>query len=70
MCHTNQEEKKELNPNDIVVMREFVDVFSEEIPGMPPQRAIDFIIDLAPRIAHNSKAPYRMAPNEMDELKA
>ncbi|XP_021718567.1 uncharacterized protein LOC110686258 [Chenopodium quinoa] len=57
------------NPENIEVVNEFLDVFSEEIPGMPPKRAIDFTIDLVPETAPISKAPYRMAPAEMSELK-
>ena len=56
-------------PEDIEVVKEFLDVFPEEIPGMPPQRTIDFTIDLVPGTAPISKAPYRMAPAEMSELK-
>ena len=51
-------------------MREFTDVFPEELPGLPPQRDIEFTIDLEPGTAPISKAPYRMAPAEMKELKA
>ena len=70
MCHISQEGKKEVNPNDIADVREFVDVFPEEIPGMPPQREIDFTIDLVPGTGPISKASYRMAPKEMEELKS
>ncbi|XP_021750656.1 uncharacterized protein LOC110716343 [Chenopodium quinoa] len=54
---------------DIEVVNEFLDVFPEEIPGMPPKRAIDFTIELAPGTSPISKAPYRMAPAEMSEVK-
>ena len=56
-------------PEDIEVVKEFLDVFPEEIPEMPPKRTIDFTIDLVPGTAPISKAPYRMAPAEMSELK-
>lgn len=52
-----------------MAVNEFLDVFLEEIPNMPPSRPIDFIIDLVPRIAPISKAPYRMALTKMSELK-
>ncbi|XP_057540557.1 uncharacterized protein LOC130818405 [Amaranthus tricolor] len=46
LCHIHQEGKKEEDPKDIAVVNEFLDVFPDEIPGMPPQRKIDFTIDL------------------------
>ena len=54
---------------DISVVREFLDVFPEDLPGIPPDREIDFQIELAPGIEPISKAPYRMAPLELKELK-
>ena len=48
----------------------FFDVFPDEIPGMPPQREIDFTIDLVSGTGPISKAPYRMAPKELEELKS
>ncbi|XP_074299612.1 uncharacterized protein LOC141630751 [Silene latifolia] len=45
------------------------DVFPDEIPGLPPQRDIDFGIDLKPGAGPISKAPYRMGPKELEELK-
>ena len=54
---------------DIPVVREFLDVFLEDLPGIPPDREIDFQIELAPGTEPISKAPYRMAPLELKELK-
>ena len=54
---------------DIPVVREFPDVFPEDLPGIPPDREIDFQIELAPRTKPISKEPYRMAPLELKELK-
>lgn len=51
------------------MVSEFLDVFLEEMPGMPPAREIDFTIDLLPGSAPIFKAPYRMAPAELEELK-
>ncbi|XP_074346472.1 uncharacterized protein LOC141685258 [Apium graveolens] len=56
------------NPEDIPVVRDFLDVFPEELPGLPPDRQIEFTIDLAPDTEPVSKAPYRMTPTEMREL--
>ena len=54
---------------DILVVREFSDVFPEDLPGIPQDREIDFQIELAPGTEPISKAPYRMAPLELKELK-
>ncbi|KZV43303.1 hypothetical protein F511_09286, partial [Dorcoceras hygrometricum] len=53
----------------VPVVREFPDVFPDEIPGFPPRREIDFSIELAPGTAPISRAPYRLAPVELKELK-
>lgn len=45
-------------------------MFPDELPGMPPQREIDFTIELLPGTAPVAIAPYRMAPAELRELKA
>jgi hypothetical protein len=55
--------------SDIPVVREFRDVFPDELPGLPPNREIEFAIDLEPGASPISKAPYRMAPAELKELK-
>nr|CAD1835720.1 unnamed protein product [Ananas comosus var. bracteatus] len=56
--------------DDIPVVREFRDVFPTELPGMPPDREVEFVIDLVPGTTPISKTPYRMAPAELKELKA
>ncbi|KAL5539165.1 hypothetical protein UlMin_046037 [Ulmus minor] len=63
---TTKEEKAK--PEDIPIVRNFVDVFPEELLGLPPDRAISFEIELLPGTAPVSKAPYRMAPAELKEL--
>ena len=50
-------------------MEEFLDVFLDELPGMPPVRDIEFIIKSLPRTAPIAKRPYRMGVNELEELK-
>jgi hypothetical protein len=47
----------------------YLDVFPEELPGMPPDRDIKFSIELLPRIAPISKRPYRMDVKDLFELK-
>ncbi|KAL5541347.1 hypothetical protein UlMin_045674 [Ulmus minor] len=58
------------NVEDVPIVRDFVDVFPEELPGLPPDREIQFEIELLPGTAPISKAPYRMAPAELKELQA
>jgi hypothetical protein len=53
----------------IKIVREFSYVFPEELPGMPPDREVEFVIDLLPRTAPISKRPYRMLAEELKELK-
>ena len=54
---------------DIPVVCEYPDVFPEELPGMPPDREVEFVIELKPGTTPISKWPYRMPPNELRELK-
>jgi hypothetical protein len=54
---------------NIRIVSEFPDVFSEELPGMPPDREIEFVIELVPDTAPIFKRPYRMAANLLVELK-
>ncbi|GJY87325.1 putative nucleotidyltransferase, ribonuclease H [Tanacetum coccineum] len=51
------------------VVRNFPDVFLDELPGLPPEREVEFTIELIPGAQPISKAPYRMAPVELKELK-
>jgi hypothetical protein len=55
--------------NEIGIVREYPDVFLEELPGMPPDRDIEFMIELLPETPPISKRPYRMPVNELVELK-
>jgi hypothetical protein len=55
--------------NNIRVVRDFPDVFPEELLGMPPDREVEFVIDLLPRTDRISKRPYRMSVEELKELK-
>jgi hypothetical protein len=54
---------------EIRVIQEYLDVFSEELPGMPPNRDIEFLIELLPGTPPISKRPCRMPINELVELK-
>ena len=66
-----------LNPEDEVrpdldlprVLCEYEDVFLDELPGLPPQRVVDFRIELHPGTSPISMTPHRMAPVELQELR-
>ena len=54
---------------EVPVVRDFPDVFPKELPGMPLDKAVEFIVDLIPGTSPISRRPYRMAPHELAELK-
>ena len=58
--------KKQLK--DVPIVKEFPEVFPEDLPGLPPTRQVEFQIELVPGAAPVAKAPYRLAPSEMEEL--
>ncbi|GJX81246.1 putative reverse transcriptase domain-containing protein [Tanacetum coccineum] len=50
---------------DVPIVRDFPEVFPEDLPGLPPARPVDFQIDLIPGAAPVARVPYRLAPSEM-----
>jgi hypothetical protein len=54
---------------DIPVVCEFSDVFPGDLPRLPPERDVEFVIELKPDTAPISRRSYRMPPNELVELK-
>ncbi|GJT37643.1 putative reverse transcriptase domain-containing protein [Tanacetum coccineum] len=68
--HVQEMEKKsdEKRLEDIPVVREFLKVFPEDLPDLPPVRQVEIQIDLMPGAAPVARAPYRLAPSEMQEL--
>jgi hypothetical protein len=60
---------KEIALDDIRVVQDFLDVFPEELPGMPPDRDIEFLIELLLGTPPISKRPYKMPVNELVKLK-
>ncbi|KAL2240784.1 UNVERIFIED_CONTAM: Transposon Tf2-12 polyprotein [Sesamum indicum] len=62
---------EKVNPmlEEIPVVRDFPEVFLDDLPGLPPHREVDFAIETLPGVAPISIAPYRMAPVELHELK-
>ena len=51
------------------VVNDILDVFLDDLPGMPPDRDIEFLVELLPRTAPIAKRPYRMGVDELEELK-
>ncbi|KAE8657890.1 Detected protein of unknown function [Hibiscus syriacus] len=60
---------REKRLEEIPIVREFPDVFLAELPGLPPDREVEFQIEVMPGTAPIAMAPYRMAPKELQELK-
>ena len=63
------EESKKPVLKDIPIVRDFLDVFPKDLLALPPNRQIEFTINLLPSTAPISKPPYRMTPIELEELK-
>jgi hypothetical protein len=57
------------NLEDIPIAREFLDVFSDDLLGMPPDQDVEFTIELQPGTSLISRRPYKMTPKELAELK-
>jgi hypothetical protein len=69
-CHYLSVDDKEANLiEDIRIVSEFPDMFPEELPGMPPERKVEFAIELIPGTAPISKRAYRVSGPELVELK-
>ena len=61
--------REQVNFKNIPVIREFPDVFPEELPGVPPEREVDLSIEVVQGTTPILRAPYRMAPTKLKELK-
>nr|GEV19329.1 putative reverse transcriptase domain-containing protein [Tanacetum cinerariifolium] len=57
-----------IKAQDVPVIRDFPEVFLEELSGLPPSRQVEFRIDLVPGVSPVARAPYRLAPSKMREL--
>ncbi|GJZ31900.1 putative reverse transcriptase domain-containing protein [Tanacetum coccineum] len=62
----DKSEKKRLD--NVPIVRDFPEVFPEDLSGLPPTRQVEFQIDLIPGVAPVARAPYRLAPSKMKEL--
>ncbi|GJT76383.1 putative reverse transcriptase domain-containing protein [Tanacetum coccineum] len=70
MVKETEDKSKEKRLEDVPTVRDFLEVFPEDLPGLPPIRQVEFQIDLVPGAAPVARAPYRLAPSEMEELSA
>ena len=66
MVDTRDESR--VSVSTVPMVREFLDVFPEDLPSVPPMRLVEFTIDLIPGATPISKASYRLAPLKMQEL--
>ncbi|GKC47331.1 putative reverse transcriptase domain-containing protein [Tanacetum coccineum] len=70
MVKETEDKSKEKRLKDVLTVRDFLEVFPEDLPGLPPIRQVEFQIDLVPGAAPVARAPYRLAPSKMEELSA
>ncbi|GKC08407.1 putative reverse transcriptase domain-containing protein [Tanacetum coccineum] len=63
-----QDKSEEKRLEDVPIVRDFPEVFPEDLPGLPPMRQVEFQIDLVLGAAPVARAPYRLAPSELQEL--
>ncbi|GJY60417.1 hypothetical protein Tco_0461074 [Tanacetum coccineum] len=64
----NKDKSKEKRLEDVPTVRDFPEVFPEDLPGLPLIRQVEFQIDLVLGVVPVARAPYRLAPSEMEEL--
>ncbi|GKC16387.1 hypothetical protein Tco_1013169 [Tanacetum coccineum] len=67
MVETGDKSKKK-QLQDVPIVKNFPEVFPEDLPGLPHTRQVEFHIDLVPGAAPVARAPYRLAPSKMKEL--
>ncbi|GKB82018.1 putative reverse transcriptase domain-containing protein, partial [Tanacetum coccineum] len=72
LAHVTTKEAKDKSDGkrleDVLIVRDFLEVFPEDLPGIPPARQVEFQIDLVPGAAPVARAPYWLAPSKMKEL--
>nr|GEV99389.1 hypothetical protein [Tanacetum cinerariifolium] len=68
MIQVMKKKSDEKRLEDIPVVKEFPNVFPEDLPGLPSVRQVEFQINLIPEPAPVARAPYRLAPSEIQEL--
>ncbi|XP_076896741.1 uncharacterized protein LOC143549831 [Bidens hawaiensis] len=65
---TDEAVEEEVSIDQIPIVRDFPEVFPEDLPGLPPHRQVEFQIDLTQGAVPVARAPYRLAPKELEEL--
>ncbi|GKB34119.1 putative reverse transcriptase domain-containing protein, partial [Tanacetum coccineum] len=68
MRKETEDKSEEKRLEDAPIVRDFPDVFPEDLLGLPPMRQVEFQIDLVRGVAPVARAPYRLAPSELQEL--
>nr|GEZ47708.1 putative reverse transcriptase domain-containing protein [Tanacetum cinerariifolium] len=68
LAHVTEKKPKEKQLEDVLVIRNFPEVFHDDLPGLPPLRQVEFQIDLVSGAAPVARALYRLAPSKMREL--
>nr|GEZ40833.1 putative reverse transcriptase domain-containing protein [Tanacetum cinerariifolium] len=68
VAYVTEKKSKEKLLEDVPVIQDFLEVFPDDLSGLPPPRQVEFKIDLVPEVAPVTRAPYRLAPSEMKEL--
>ncbi|KAD1930830.1 hypothetical protein E3N88_42132 [Mikania micrantha] len=68
LAHVVEKKEKGKSIEDVPVIKDFPEVFPDDLPGLPPERQVEFRIDLVPGANPVAKAPYRLAPSELQEL--
>ncbi|GKD39464.1 hypothetical protein Tco_1259671 [Tanacetum coccineum] len=68
MKKETEDKSKEKRLEDVLTVRDFPEVFPEDLSGLPPTQQVEFQIDLVPSAAPVARAPYRLAPSELQEL--
>ncbi|KAD5318131.1 hypothetical protein E3N88_18077 [Mikania micrantha] len=68
LSHIVERKEKGKSIEDVPVIRDFPEVFPDDLPGLPPECQVEFRIDLIPGANPVAKAPYRLAPSELQEL--
>ncbi|GJT91495.1 reverse transcriptase domain-containing protein [Tanacetum coccineum] len=72
LAHVTTKEAKDKSEGkrlkDVLIVRDFPEVFRKDLSGIPPARQVEFQTDLVPGVAPVARAPYQLAPSEMKEL--
>nr|GEX72429.1 reverse transcriptase domain-containing protein [Tanacetum cinerariifolium] len=68
LSHITEKEKSEKRLKDVLVIRDFLEIFSDDLSGLPLPRQVKFKIDLVPGVAPIARTPYRLAPSKIKEL--